>query len=212
MNQPVTGKNIVFVGNFQPSKYDKLFFVKSGIIKEEDILDSSVFNSDIVQMSSYNVHVLIINNQIVINSLDNESEKLKQLARVFLDISKQDITALGINFTWNKPVVDSLEADTKKLFFNDNNKILSNSFTNEDAVFGSYASKNFRNGRLKLEIKPQILKGQGTRNEFVATFINYAFNFHYDLLNGQEKTVFSEALEDFDILFQETIKIMSVYE
>ncbi len=36
-------KNIVLVGLFNPSFFDKYLFIKNGIVKEEEILDGSIF-------------------------------------------------------------------------------------------------------------------------------------------------------------------------
>jgi len=211
MNKSLSGKTIVFVGVFQPSKFDKFFFIKNNILNEEEILDSSVFRQDIVQLYTSDVSIVIFATQIIFTQLKITQDRIKEISSIFISVVKPDVTAAGINFTWNIIPRKSLEEDSKMYFLNEKNKMFSNFFNTPDSIYGSYVSKDILNGRLKLDIKPQNIN-QGTNVKSFVRLLNFAFNFHFDIDSKDNHVGLLKTIDNYNQLLSESEKIMYSYE
>lgn len=217
MDKYIADKNIVFVGVFQPSKFDKFFFIKNNIFSEDEILEPTVFNQDISQVITGRTNVVVLFNQVIITQVNTVEDDLMDIAMNILSILARDVTALGINFTWNAKPQVSLQVDSKLLFFNENNKMFANFFNVPDAVYGSYVSKDIENGRLKLNINPQIVKqvkeaGDVKQTQILAEIINFAFNFHFEIENKEFNKILFDAIGNYYILKKDSENIMSTYD
>ena len=71
---------------------------------------------------------------------------------------------------------------TKKYFYNQENPMFSSFFNKTGTMYGAYLSTDYKNSRLKLDIKPLISRNIKTQVE--QNFINFAFNFHFDIILG----------------------------
>ncbi|MFA6090001.1 MAG: hypothetical protein WC755_09165, partial [Candidatus Woesearchaeota archaeon] len=98
---------------------------------------------------------------------------------------------------------------------NDKVEIFSKHFDNSDAVFGVYASKNFKNSRLKLDVKPS--KVQELNNLQIARkdtepkqVINFIFNFHFDIKNNEITEIVSH-IENYKEYINEAENIIALY-
>ncbi len=208
MNYSLAVRNIVLLGVFQPSNYDKYFFIKNHIVTEDEILPISSFNTDIVQLFTDKLSLVIIFNQIIINS--NHPEDKVKIDNIINNILKQpssSYTAIGINFHWNiDSENNSLTKTTRDLFYDKNNKLFEQYFQTEDANYGLYVSKNFKNCRLKLDVKPQVILQEPNKEE--KKVVNFAFNFHRDVINQE---MIMDELSLYDMYEEESKKIMSIY-
>lgn len=214
MNTSQAGKTIVFVGIFQVAEFDKFFFIKNGFFKEEEIKNMPTFSPEIAQINIQDVNILITMQQIIITQFKLEGERGKDIALLFAKHSNLNISAVGVNFSWNLTPTENLEKETKKYFFNEGNKMFTKFFDTPDTMYGAYVSKDFMNGRLKLEIKPQLvnrvnIKTQET-NE-ITQVVNFAFNFHYQVPPKGENSKLLEFISDYDNFFNESEKIMALY-
>ena len=210
MNKALVTKTVVFVGMFQVSDFDKFFFIKNGIFNEQEILVQSIYTSDFSLIIIKGLNVLILPNQIVISETPLSNNRIKDIALKLGEFIRSNTTALGINFSWNLIVTSSLEDESKRLFFNENNKIYKSIFNTPKAVFGAYMSKEIENGRLKLDIKPQIQKHIITNETTNA--INFSFNYHFDIANNDSKEVITSSINKHDTYLKESEEIISIYD
>ena len=176
-------KNIVLVGVFNPSIFDRYSFINRGVLKEDDILPTSLFMNIGSQIITNDLNIIINPNQIVITSTapDNKVDGINNLVIDLItkwEIS--NITALGFNFHWViDPMIESLEEKSRELFYSENIKLFSEFFNNPDSTFGVYASTNYKDSRLKLDVKPMIEIG----NNFANKSLHFIFNFHFEVKN-----------------------------
>lgn len=213
MNFELKIRNIVLVGLFNPLTFDKYFFIKNGIILEDQPLHNQLFLPDFVQLVTPNFNLTINNIQLVLSALNSalESNEIAQILIRILEISRDiKIGGSGINFNWyvsDDKNAKSLPSFSKRLFFNPNNKLQNEIFNEEDATFGFYSSKNLLNTRLKLDVKPVIYKEITQKDEEAA--IQFQFNFHKDYKDSDiAKSELKELLLNYDSFRKETEKIL----
>ncbi len=210
MNKSIAVKNIVFVGFFQPSKFDKFFFIKNGLVKEDEILEPSVFSPEVVQFRTTGVSIAILLNQIIIHQVDILQDRIDEIAQKLIQSSDLEITAIGINITWNLSPDESLENSTKNFFLNERNEMFSKFFNSDNVMYGAYVSKDISGGRLKLEIKPQVSKRLHDNIE-IARFISFAFNYHFDHDKSKNFDTLLNAVKNYKNFIKESEEIMSIY-
>jgi len=202
-------KNIVLVGNFNPSNFDKYFFIKNGIASEEEILKNSVFNAlGGMQLVCDRFSIVINPKQIIVSSIlpvDKDAEIEKLIVKLIEAGDLVNLTALGFNFHWFLwDESCTFHELSKKLFYNNSSKLFSDVFNTNDSMYGTYASKDIKKSRLKLDVKPV--------NAPDLDAMNYQFNFHFDI---QDKSTNSEAIEylnDYSFYVDECNKIISIYK
>src|ERR1700761_4749086 len=113
MQNSVKIKNIVLIGTFDSSIFDKHYFIKNEILKEEEILSNSSFDSFVgpsIVTAKFNFH--INGNQIIIVDLqpDSKDNTISLFMLKFIQKSSlNNYVALGINFHWFMEVDKTLE-------------------------------------------------------------------------------------------------------
>ena len=202
-------KNIVLVGKFNPSNFDKYFFIKNGIATEDQILKNSVFNAlGGMQLVCEKFSVVINPAQIIVSAqppLDNDAEIEKLIAMLIEAGELVNLTALGFNFHWflsDESV--SFHELSKGLFFNSSSKLFTDVFSTEDSMYGSYVSMDIKNSRLKLDVKPV--------NAPNLDAINFQFNFHFDIHDKSTNVEALEHLNDYSYYVKSCDDIISIYK
>jgi len=71
-------------------------------------------------------------------------------------------------------------------------------------------SKEIENGRLKLDIKPQIQKNRLTGE--ISNAINFSFNYHFDISDNDSGEVIKSSINNHSIYLKESEEIISNYE
>jgi hypothetical protein len=208
-------RNIVLVGNFNITAFDKYFFIKNQIVSENDIAPNSVFanSQGIAQLFTNKFHFLITINQIVITALNptisNDIDKI--VSTLITAGNMQVITSFGFNFHWflnddSKP----LEELSKNYFYNDKVELIKNFFNDKTSVFGVYASTVVKDSRLKLDVKP--MRADAANALPYNSFFNFAFNYHFEVKNGNDISEVLKCINDYDFYYNESEKMISIYK
>lgn len=210
-------KNIVLIGNFQsliPS-FDKYFFIKNNIVAENEILPNSIFDTiGGVQLISNKFYIIITGNQIAVTATkpENNDDKINSVLSAIIKAANIiNIEALGINF--HIFIVDNsvtMEELSKKYFFNEKIDVFSKYFNTPDTRYGAYASINFKDARLKLDIKPSVILSNADQKKQEG--INFAFNFHFDIKSKIDNSEVIKYLGDYNLYEDETGKVISLYK
>lgn len=173
-------QDIVLLGLFNPAKFDRYTFIKNKILKEEEIEQSSIFLPEIVNLQSKKFNLVINSNQIIISTNPENNVDISKFLLKFLSLFDEiNLNASGFNFRYFvEPKIDNSEIESfiKKNFFNPNNKIQSQFFSDDNSTYGFYSSKDFKDTRLKLDVKPVNLNVQNLNLKSV----QFEFNFHKD--------------------------------
>lgn len=208
-------KNIVLVGLFNPALFDKFFFIKYNIIKEEEILPGSNFAAiGMMQLVCNKFNLVITPNQVIISSTRPESDK-DEISGVMLSIidagNIANVKAFGMNFNWlAKESTQTLEKTSKNYFYNEKMKLFSKYFISPDSMYGVYASTNFKGSRLKLDIKPTKL--EDSLKTIIQEQISFAFNFHFDIKNSSNSLELIKYLTDYSTYREQSEQIISIYK
>lgn len=200
-------KNIVIVGNFSPGNFDKYFFIKNLIVSENEIQENSQFFNELCILNTPMFNITIVVNQLVFTdlngsyNLDNAIIVLKKL----VSTSQFKCSAMGINFHWYLFSEEKTTELSKRLFYNENEKITKAFFNVDNVSYGLYLSKDFGNSRMKLDIKPAtVTKIETSIEQKVLAFV---FNFHVDLKN-KDNTMIFKILDESSSYFNESKKIV----
>lgn len=207
-------RNIVLVASHKPMDFDRYSLIKGGIVADEDILPQSNFSDQSVNLLTQNFQLVIFPNQIILAANNPESNfSLKDVFEKLLTISKTDPTGLGINFHWhfseeNKP----LSILTKELFYDERIPILSKYFSNNDASFGLYASTDYRESRLKLDIKPISIPHFEDSNLVYKEVVNFQYNFHFDIYDDLTRGSIAKWIKDYEHFQNLSREITFIYK
>ena len=213
MNPFLKQKNIVLVGVFNPSKFEKYFFIKNNLFNEEDILPESQFHSQLTQVLTVKYNILILSNQIIVTFLEKESADLEinDFLKSFLTkIEIHDINLMGFNFDYAIEFENTVltNAFSRQSFSNSNSDLYTKFFNSEDAAFGAYMSKDFKDSRLKLDIKPAKVQEIG-KDQIPKNVILFSFNLNFEIKN--KGITISQLIEDYGIYKKECVDIISIY-
>lgn len=187
--QRLIGLNVVLASNnINTSSFTQYWFIKKGIIQENEFLPDSMFIPGLTNVSTQDCQITILPDKIQF-ALKNDSieicercvrEKFSKFVDVMDNIS---INAIGLNFIWRvEDNSQSFHQFSKTLFCKDN--AISSFFAVDDARYGAYFSKNYDEvTRLKLDIKPIHSKENGAIVEYLLA----SFNYHSDVNIDQMK-------------------------
>jgi len=202
-------RNIVLIGGFNPTFFDKYFFIKNGFASEEELLKNSVFNAlGGMQLVTEAFNIVINPGQIIISAQQPSENgvKINALMKTLIEAGDlKNLRALGINFHWflwdeNR----SYNELSKELFYNESNRMMSEVFNTDESMYGAYVSKDVKSSRLKLDIKPI--------NAPDLEAINFQFNFHFEIDSNSPSASTIEYLNDYDYYADECEKIISIYK
>lgn len=217
MNKDLDVKNIVLVGVFNPSLFDKYFFIKNEIIKEEDILPNSfTLNVGISQLICEKFNLQVGLNQIIISS-NNPSSSEDEIDKIAIKILKAqpiEINALGLNFHWFvRDNSKTLEQFSRECYYSDSISLFNKFFDNDNARFGVYASTDIYDSRLKLDVKPIIRQkiDNESRKLIEEELLQFTFNFHFDRKSKNEVFNPEKYISNFESYKNECQKILSIY-
>lgn len=204
-------RNIVIVGNFHVSKFDKFFFIKNAIFQENEIIDSSVFSDHFVQLVTTQYSIQVLQNQLVVSLINMDlGGDVDLLTKKIITNSEISATAIGMNYHYAMFTEGRLNEISKKHFYIENNNLIDTFFTGDDVNYGYYLSKKTGKSRLKLDIKPSLIMNVSLdKNEDI---ISFAFNFHSDVNLSNCKKEILDVLNESSLYHSESQSIMKIYE
>lgn len=202
-------QSFVIVGAYNPRNFDKHFFIKNEVIQENEMNDGTIFDAiGAIQVLSENISIIVTMNQIAVTAFNDENGNARffKIVQSILDVTDlTSVRAVGSNFHWG--CFDSsitLNALSKKLFFNQTNGVLNRFFNQADTLYGYYTSTNYLDSRLKLEIKPQNANPENLNTEHLL----YIFNYHHEIKTNERKSDVLKQWQDFDKYFVHSYEVM----
>ena len=181
-----SGINVVVVAqNFNPSIFDRHWFIKNGILSEEDFLKGGMFTPSLSQVYSEAFDIMVLPDRLQFGPKVPSEEiallTVDTVGKIVKLLPHTPFSAAGFNIIWRlQPKDEELGEISRNMFFKDGIEPFL-SFDASDARFGSYMSKNIFGCRLKLDVKPmnisRITRGSETKIEI----LNFGFNFHKKL-------------------------------
>lgn len=218
--QKLLSQNVVIVTqDVSTTMFNQYWFIHNGIFSPEEILADSIFVPGLTNLSTQECNLIITPNQFQFNVKSDDSTTsckciTERLMRIVEKVSGAGIQmkAIGLNFIW-KIFEENIGIPqfSKRLFYLPSSN-LHQEFDVGNARFGTYASKDFLQSRLKLDIKPVISDGRtGDPNEFILA----SFNFHRDLTidnSEQSTTELLEQLKSWNLYYDESARLVCILQ
>ena len=214
MKSELANANIVVVANqFNVSIFNLLWFIKNEVLREEDVIATeSIFLPVTVQIGTVSCHLFIVPErlQITLKNPEQDRTPVAALSKMISKLPETPYVALGMNVIWQLSFDDGNELGefTRRNFVVPRHRLFSH-FSDANARFGTYLSKNFDIFRLKLDIKPVTADGGTTKTEKL--LLN--FNFNLDVANCQDKAAaIRESLNKWPAIFGEAKNIVNLFD
>ena len=179
--EELVSSNIALQGEFDPVKFDKLFFIKNDVFAEEDFEENSLFSKNAVRISTKDFLINISKKQLII-ILKNNATNVDKISKIMTTLRNHYSFMISFNQKWFKSD-DNVTELTKKKFYPSNSEYLNEYFNTEDSAFGYYASKNLDYGRFKVDIKPITLLSVVEKSEL--TVLSFDFTFYIEKLKEE---------------------------
>jgi len=177
------------------------------------LLNGSLFDFQISQLITEKFNIVINFNQIIITATKPEisENKIAEVISLLINAANlQNIIAVGFNFHWYlKEESKSLEVLSKELFYSSSIDLFSSFFSDENSMFGVYASTDFKNSHLKLDVKPN--KFQEINNPVQHNIINFAYNFHFDIKDKNDNALILTYLQEYILYKKRSEEITTKY-
>lgn len=188
MEKEFIGSNIVVLGHFNPTDYDKLFFIKNNFFSEDEFLnDSSVLLQNISKIYTKDMEILITKNQVLFSSKSGDYTVAFQFISL---VQRQQKMSLVLNLKWllieNEDRKNIIKL-TKKKFYPIASNIINEEFNEDSSAFGYYASKDFCEGRFIMNINPVSVSSLPDDEEFLA--LSFEFNYNIDDLSTSKSSI-----------------------
>lgn len=178
-NPPVV---VVLARHFNPSILNPVWLAKHGILNENgDYKPDSVFVGPLMQAVTDEFVLVMTNEQMQFILLARPEQHAtlidEKVGKLIRKLPEVPYRAMGLNFNWQKTSEPNRAAEeTRQLFAGRTDGIFSR-FTEPDARFGAYLSKDFGPFRMKLDVKPVVVEVDEQKEDR----IQFGFNFHHDL-------------------------------
>ena len=196
ISRKILAQNIVLVTNgLNVNSFSQYWFIKNGIFAEEDFLGGSVFTPGLTLVSSQDCQLTVLPNQIQLELKSDIPEMALQsvqnrMVKLIKCLTNVKVIAIGINFIWKLNDNEKDITVLSKSLFGESNVNIGSYFNKADTRYGAYYSQNIdQQTRLKLDIKPSMVKENGQNVDFMM----YNFNFHSDVSEQQmEETLLDQ--------------------
>jgi hypothetical protein len=179
---------VVIARNLNPSLFSQLWLVKQKIVNEEDFAPNCTFSQFFTQVFTPDFQLLVVPDRLQFTltekSKDNTEFIKEKVGTIIRNIPHTPYKAVGTNFNWfvvPDPPVDFVEF-MHKLFVKQEIPIY-DQFSESDARFGAYLSKDIFGARLRLDIKP-VRPTDPEKYNNVNEMLQLVFNYQLDLAEG----------------------------
>lgn len=188
---------VVLAQSFNPTIFNRHWLVINNFVDESEIEPTSIFVQNVAQVVTKKFNLLVLPEQLQFNAGNESTNFIEEINTTLLPIIAKlreiPYKAVGLNLNWFiKDDKKSIQTLTSEMFFNEQSKLFKD-FASKDTKYGAYLSKNFKNTRLKLDIKPVNFNTRDSIDSQPIEYILCNFNFHLDLSN--QDTAANEIIE-----------------
>jgi hypothetical protein len=200
--------NVVITANiFNMTIFNQIWLQRHEIFTEEELTSSpeNVFMPLLVQVSTQNCHMLVVPErlQMTLHTPADPGTALGKVRTIVQLLPETPYTALGLNAIWHLSIGagERINEFTRRNFAVPGHPLY-DYFSIEDAKFGTYVSKSFRDFRLRGDFKPVIIPSG-------ADMVQMNFNFNLDLSGRSDKAAaIQSGLNQWMDAFHETETII----
>lgn len=179
----VLARNIVLVADsINVNSFSQYWFIKNEIFGENEFV-GSVFTPGLALVTAPDCQLTVLPNQIQLElKNDNDDVALQciqhRMFRLIKCLTNVRIKAIGLNFIWKVADNEKNIMVLSKSLFGGSASPIQSFFNKADTRYGAYFSQDVdAQTRLKLDIKPSLMKENGQDVDFMM----YNFNYHCDI-------------------------------
>lgn len=196
----LNNRNIVLNTNCNLSDFDRFFFIKNEIIKEANLKITPKPNNQI-DVFSDDIKIVINKNKIILspNKKTNNQDFISLVKKFINSLTNFECKSFGINFEWIIKTSQEKNIEYTRKLFTNNHSLYTKVFNTPNSVFGTYASCDYKNSRLKLDIKPVKGVSISTQEEFYG--INCPFNFHFVVSEANVIEYLNKTINEYEEYF-----------
>lgn len=210
MKKLVSANIVVVAQNLNPSIFTVLWLVEEGIIQREDVTGKHIFTQvgTSIPTPNFKLDVLPERLQIAFTdiSLENPESVIDAVWKIICKLPHTPYTAIGTNISWMVAPDDQDEfSEFMRNLFVKPELPLYKRFTEDNARFGGYLSKDFLGTRMKVDIKPRSEKDAEKATESLF----FTFNYHLGLEHGKHMESVKEFLDNWNAMRNESKSIIS---
>ena len=190
MKKLISENVVIVANNLNPSLFTQLWLVRQGIIEEEDFAPNSVFSQFVTQVSTPEFQLLVVPEQLQFTLAEKSKDDLdlikEKVGTIIKKIPHTPYRAIGANFHWLfAPEPPEIFVEFMRNLFAKPGIAIYERFSESDARFGAYMSKDVFGVRLRLNIK-SVRSINEENPEEVKESLQLAFNYHLDLAEGTD--------------------------
>jgi hypothetical protein len=194
MERTLANGNVVLVAHqFNPAIIDKHWLIKHGIVTEDDILSGAINIPHLSRINTKDFRLTVFPEQLQFSPLNpnkcSQEQIRNMLGGIVERLPETPYTAAGINFLWHLTPDVTMQVFTRSLFYQ--KRKVHEFFDTLDGKYGAYFSRDIFGTRLKLDIKPIIIKKEEASTET----LQCSFNYHKDLVSEDKVTEILETIQ-----------------
>ena len=179
MVENAIGGIILTAQTFNPSIFTETWMARNNVVKPESLVGPRICSPEVAQFQTNDIQVMVVPPKMQIlfpmQGVSDAFDLPRKIAvRTVELLPHTPYQALGFNFEYfvAQPAGQDFNAYDRALLGTGDCRLL-REFSLSDARFGRYFSKNYEEGRLRLDIKP--VKAGPENKEF----LQFSFNFHF---------------------------------
>jgi len=204
---------VIVARNLNPSIFSQLWLVREEIVGEEDFAENCIYSPMLTQVFTPYFQLLVLPEKLQIaltdKSIDDPKLVIDKVISIIRKLPHTPYTAIGANFHWMvaPDAPEDFIGFMRDLFVKPGTPLY-DKFSESNARFGAYMSKDIFGARLKLDIKP-IHPIREEKSAGVAESLRFNFNYHLDLEYGEHIDQMLEFLEKWDLMRRKSEEIVS---
>ena len=186
MVENAVGAIILTAHAFNPSIFSETWLVKNAVVNAESLVGPRICSQQVAQFETQDMQVTVLppRMEIVfrIQGVPSGFAAPRQVAvRTVELLPHTPYQSLGMNFDYfvAQPKEQDFSAYNRALLGTGEYRLL-REFSESDARFGRYLSKDHEGSRLRLDIKP-VKAGPENKD-----MLKFSFNFHYSVANIEQ--------------------------
>lgn len=204
---------VITAQTFNPSIFTETWLDKNGIISAQDLVGVKLSSPEMSRFETSEVQIQVTLPKMMITFRIQEGSPnfelpLRIATRTVELLPQTPYIALGLNFDFftHQPEGQDFTSYNQALFGKDEYSLV-NDFSSGNVKYGRYFSKDYNEGRLKLDIKP-VTKTSDNRD-----LLKFGFNFHYEVSKmdlSARSDKLKELISTYDSLFEYALNLVEL--
>jgi len=196
---------VILADPWNPAMFNQHWLINNKIFVENEELLAAISAPQVSNFRTKQFNILVLPTQLQFEINPELSEyPYNKLVEILQRVDYAPIRAIGVNFKWKQDTEgEAIPKFTRSNYCYSDSSIF-RKFTDDNAKFGLYLSKDFLTSRLKLNILP-------IREKSGDEYVQYSFNYHHDLNKETDYQKAIDIVKNWKAYFDHTRQIIDSY-